>query len=105
VAALVGLLRDQDEAVRRAAADTLAELKDPSMGSHLLAALEDADVFVRASAFRALRALRREESYVPALSSLAHADPRVRRGSGGRAGLPAQARSGTQAGGARRERR
>ncbi len=79
IAALLPLLRDVQEETRRAAADTLAELKNPINGPALLALTTDSDAFVVASTFRALRALRVPESLAPALAALSHPAPSVRR--------------------------
>src|SRR5262245_5445958 len=62
VAALLAQLRNPSEDARRAAADTLAELKDPANGNLILRSVADNDPFVQAAAFRALRALRVTDS-------------------------------------------
>lgn len=58
VQALLPLLRDAQEETRRAASDTLSELKESGNGELLLAWIADPDPFVQAAVFRALRALK-----------------------------------------------
>lgn len=79
VQALLPLLRDQNEETRRAASDTLSELKDDANGTLLLEWVGDSDAFVQAAVFRALRALRVPGALAPALSALEHPQASVRR--------------------------
>lgn len=71
VAALIDVLHDSDSAVCEAAAISLSELKEPPMGDDLLAALPKArTAFAKAALLRALRGLRRNEAFAPALAAL-----------------------------------
>jgi HEAT repeat protein len=65
--------------VREAIAYTLAELKNPASASALLPYLSDADAEVQAAALQAVKALRVDAAFEPALMALEHAEPRVRR--------------------------
>ena len=79
VEGLVGVLDDDSAEVRDAAAVSLSELKEASMGDGLLAALTAASSpFKLAALFRALRELRRAEAFAPALAALASDDVGVR---------------------------
>jgi HEAT repeat protein len=79
VAGLVGALEDSDHDVCEAAATSLSELKEPPMGDGLLAALtETRTPFVKAALFRALRELRRAETFSPALAALQESTAEVR---------------------------
>nr|WP_297382749.1 HEAT repeat domain-containing protein [uncultured Roseateles sp.] len=78
VEALADALADE-AAVREAAAQSLAELKDAEAGARLVPRVGHADGFVSAAALRALKELRVPAAAVPATAALAHVDPAVRR--------------------------
>ena len=69
VPALIGALKDPDVEVRRAAAQSLANLEDPRAVPALIAALGDADTEVRGAAASGLAALE-DPRAVPALVGL-----------------------------------
>lgn len=69
VPALIGALKDPDVEVRRAAAQSLANLQDPRAVPALIAALGDADTEVRGAAASGLAALE-DPRAVPALVGL-----------------------------------
>jgi HEAT repeat protein len=77
--ALVKALSDADEAVKKAAAETLAENKNEPGGQVFIESVSSDDPFVKASCLRALRALRLPESQAIALECLEHPDASVRR--------------------------
>lgn len=74
---LVPLLKDPDAAVREAAGQSLAELKDPVSATALLPYLADPDC--RAAALRAIKALRVDAAFEPALAALEDTNAAVRR--------------------------
>ena len=67
--ALAGALSYPDESVARAASDSLTELKDPKAADPLFAFLTHDNPFVRMSAFRGIKELRRLESLKPAVAA------------------------------------
>ena len=69
VPALIGALKDPDVEVRRAAAQSLANLEDPRAVPALITALGDADIEVRGAAASGLAALE-DPRAVPALVGL-----------------------------------
>lgn len=79
VDALAAALLDSEPRVRELAAQSLSELKDPSVGARLLPYARHEQAFVRASALHAMRELRIPEAAEPAEAALEHADPSVRR--------------------------
>lgn len=85
ITALISSLRDGDTAVGRAAADSLAQLKDSAAAPLLADALavelaaSNSDGFVKASLLQALRELRSPAAAELALQALRDADATVRR--------------------------
>ncbi|MHB8453217.1 MAG: HEAT repeat domain-containing protein [Acidiferrobacterales bacterium] len=77
--ALLAALSDAEPMVREGAAQSLSEVKDPSLGPHLLEMAMHPTASVRAAVLRALRPLRLPGSLQPALDALASSDPGVRR--------------------------
>jgi HEAT repeat protein len=77
--ALVDALTAGDENVRNAAANALADLKDPSAAPALLKALEKDDAFVITAILRSLKQLRIADARSKAIGFLLHASPGVRR--------------------------
>src|SRR5579859_3864828 len=79
VHALAHALDDDEEGVRHAAADALAQCKDVKLGPALASWLDRPAPFVRASIFRALRELRYPGVFDAALAALddAHGPVRV----------------------------
>jgi HEAT repeat protein len=75
----VPLLRDGDAEVREAVALTLGELKRPDSATALLPYLGDPTPDVKAAALRAVKALRVDEAFEPALTALHDGDATVRR--------------------------
>ena len=61
-----------------AAADSMAELKDPASADAILPLVAHAHAFVRMAALRALKELRRKDALKPALDALRDADASVR---------------------------
>lgn len=78
VDALAEALVDESP-VREAAAQSLSELKDPTVGARLLPYASHPDPFVCAAALRGLKELRIPEAALPATVALTHADSTVRR--------------------------
>jgi HEAT repeat protein len=83
VEALAACMADADPAVRAAAGDTLAELKSPGCGRHLIPYLSNPSAETVMRALRALRALRVPEALDPALRLLSHEDALVRKEAAG----------------------
>ena len=71
-------LVDSDNRVARAAADSLAELKDPDAADPIFPLIEHENPLVRAGALRGVKELRRTESLPYALRALNDDDPQVR---------------------------
>lgn len=80
---LLGLLRDGDQGVRTAAAETLAECNQVGLVGLYEHWVEDEDPFVRASVLRAIRPLRIPGAGVFALAGLRHSSVAVRLESAG----------------------
>src|SRR5271156_2467003 len=81
IEAAAGLARavvDAETSVATAAADSMAELKDPAAADAIFPLVSHASGFVRMAAFRALKELRRSDSLKPALEALRDPDPSVR---------------------------
>lgn len=80
VAALLGRLDDDNEEVRQAAAESLAELRDASAGAILVGGFASAtNPWARSSILAALRNLRLPQAYEIAVASLSDSLPSVRR--------------------------
>ena len=77
-AALAKLLVDPEQAVASAAADSMAELKDPACADAILPLVKHGHAFVRMGALRALKELRRKDTLKPALEALQDSDAAVR---------------------------
>jgi HEAT repeat protein len=78
VEGLCAALLDTHEAVRRAAAQSLSELKDPRSALTLLKWAGRPEPFVRASVLRGLRELRCPEAFTAAYHALDETTPAVR---------------------------
>ncbi|MEZ2143415.1 hypothetical protein AAE026_14130 [Bradyrhizobium sp. DN5] len=76
--ALVGVLIDIVTDVARAAADSLAELRDPTASAILLPLVTHPCALVRTAIFCALKALQVGGSLGPAVAALDDSDPAVR---------------------------
>ena len=82
-AALACLLVDPEQPVAAAAADSMAELKDPASADAIFPLVAHAHAFVRMAALRALKELRRKDALKLALDALRDTDARsARRRSG-----------------------
>lgn len=79
VSALCVALYDEVPEVCHAAATSLAELKDATLGEILLPTVNAKEAFVRAAGLRALRELRIEASFSPAMVAIEDSDANVRR--------------------------
>ena len=78
VAALLAALRDPDVDVRRAAAQSLGNLRSLRAVPGLLAAMKDEDVEVRAEVLQALGNLRDQRAFDGMLEALKDPSPRIR---------------------------
>ena len=67
-----------EQAVASAAADSMAEFKDPACADAILPLVKHAHAFVRMGALRALKELRRKDTLKPALEALRDSDAAVR---------------------------
>ena len=72
------LLVDPERIVASAAADSMAEFKDPACADVILPLVKHGHAFVRMGALRALKELRRKDTLKPALEALQDADAAVR---------------------------
>ncbi|TIM20139.1 MAG: HEAT repeat domain-containing protein, partial [Mesorhizobium sp.] len=77
-AGLARLVTDQDLTVAQAAADSLAEQKDPAAAEPILPLVVHGRAFVRAAGFRGLKALRSRGALGPALAAMRDEDANVR---------------------------
>ena len=69
--ALAIAVTDADNGVAQAAADSMAELKDPSAADPIFPIVTHENAFVREAALRALKELRRPDCLKPALEAFA----------------------------------
>ncbi|MCC8940558.1 HEAT repeat domain-containing protein [Bradyrhizobium sp. Arg62] len=76
--ALTGILVDSEAGVAQAAADSLAELRDPGTSVILLPLVTHPSSFVRAAILCAMKALQVGASLGPAIAALGDNDPAVR---------------------------